>query len=127
MGDYEPLNISRSRKQKRIGTIQISVLVVLVLNLLMLIVFYITFIESLELVSNSPVLKKLRKVNLDNLMESLQMLDLKSLIQVFQRIEIRKIENFIDSVISLADQVNTDDIIEFVQGIDTCITNKCYH
>ena len=77
------------------------------------------------MVAHSPVLRKLGKINLDNLLDSLQQLDLKSLINVFKQIEINKIESFINSVIRLADQVDVTDIIEFFGAVDNCIINEC--
>lgn len=113
----EPLTPPVITLRRNRDYVKIAILITLVLNLLMLIVFFVTFVESLEMFIHSPFIKKLG--------DTFEELDLKSLIHVFQRVRIGKIESFIDNIVTLADKVDTDDIILFAEALDQCVVSQC--
>ena len=80
------------------------------MNLVMVIIFYITFIDIIQKVGDSTLLKKLSNINIEPTIEAIDEIDIGS---------------FIHMIVDLTKKVSQRDISEFIDGMEMCIINQC--
>jgi type III secretory pathway component EscU len=91
----------------------ISILVSSLIQLVILIAFYVTFLEAIETIKNSSLLKTISHVNLAPVNEA------------FREITSEDVKYFVSNLIYLMRQVTVGDITEFFKGAEQCLEGVC--
>ncbi len=105
-----PSPVSQAERRNRCAyCLLVSMLVTMILSLAMMIVFYITFVEIIETVKNSPIAH----------------VNLKPVNDAFNEITSDEVKQFITNFAYLMRQITVDDIMEFFQGAEKCLEGVC--